>query len=52
MTYLSDGLVDLLLVRVHLGEGTDLGQVHVLSVAERHDLVEGEDKWKGLVNDL
>lgn len=51
-SHLSDGAEDLLLVGVHFCEGADLSQVDVLSVAERHDLVEGEDEVETVLRNL
>lgn len=50
--YLSDGAEHLLLVGVHLCEGADLSQVDVLPVAQRHDLVEGEDQVEAVLRNL
>ena len=50
--HLSDSAEHLLLVRVHLGEGADLCQVDALPVAQRHDLIEGEDEVEAVLRDL
>lgn len=47
--HLSDGLVDLLVMRIHLGEGPDLCQVNILSVAKSHDFIKGKDEWECLI---
>lgn len=43
-SHLSDSTENLLLVGVHLCEGADLSQVHVLPVAQCHNLVKGKDQ--------
>ena len=50
--HLSDGAEHLLLVRVHLCECSDLGQVDILPVAQRHDLIKGKDQVKTVFRDL
>ena len=52
LTYLSDGLEHLLLMRVHLGEGSDLCQVDTLPVAQGHHLVKGKDQRECLLDDF
>ena len=49
---LAHRLVQLLLVRLHVRVGADLRQVHVLAVAQRHDLVEREQQLEAVVVDL
>lgn len=50
--YFSHGLVNLLLVAVHLCEGPDLSQVHALSVAQGYDLIECKDQVKCIVQNI
>ena len=52
ITYLPDGLIDLLLVWVHLSEGSDLCEVHTLSVTQGYDLVKSEDQLERLVQNF
>ena len=37
---------------VHLCEGPDLSQVHILSVSQGNDLIKGKDEVKGVVQDI
>ena len=47
--YLPHGLVDLLLVAVHLCEGPDLGKVNILPVTQGNDLVKRKDEVESIV---
>ncbi len=49
---LAHRLVDLLLVRLHVCEGSYLSQVDILAVAERHNLVEREQELEIVIVDL
>lgn len=51
-THLPDCSEDLLVVRLHLGEGPDLGQVHILTVAQGHNFIKGENQVKAVLGDL
>lgn len=50
--HLSDGPEHLLLVRVHLGEGPNLRQVDILTVAQGNDFIEGKNQVKAVLRDL
>ena len=49
---LPDGIVDLLLVTVHLYKGADLGQVNRLSVAESNNFIKRKDKVEGIIKNV
>ena len=51
-THPSNDLLDPFLVTLHLQEGLDLADGEVLPVSERHELVKGADKLKGISEDL
>lgn len=52
VSYLSDSAEDLFLMRVHLCECPDLGQVDIFSITEGNNLIEGKDEVKAVLRNL
>lgn len=50
--HLSDCTEDLLLVGVHFGEGSDLGQVHIFPVAQSNNFIKGKYEIEAVFRDL
>lgn len=49
---LSDRTEDLLLVRVHFGEGSDLGEVYIFPVAQGNDFIKSKYEIEAVFRDL
>lgn len=52
LSYLSDSTEHLFLMRVHLCECPDLGQVDIFSITEGNNLIEGKDEVKAVLRYL
>ena len=52
LAYLADSLIDFFFVRVHLDEGSNLSQVDIFTIAERHDFVESKYQIESILSNI